>query len=86
MGKGGKNHSESSSSSLQVHLKQGHPKADCTGCVQILECLRGGRLHSLFGQPVSVHGHHSKVLPYIQIELAAYQFLPIASCPVAWRH
>lgn len=30
--------------------------------------------------------HNKEVLPHIKVELPVYQFLPIASCPIAWHH
>lgn len=57
-------------------------------CLQTVLEFQWGRLHSLSGPSIQVHGHlhNSQALPHIQVELPVHQVLPTASCPVAWHH
>ena len=69
--------------------KQGHLQQAAQDIVQAgLEYLQRRRLHNLPGQPVPVLCHRQKedVLPHVQTELPALQFVPIAPCLVAGHH
>lgn len=87
MGQVGSDHSGSSGPVSLI--KQGHLRAHGTGL-----CPDGSGLspveetpHPLWATCSSVQSLHSKeVLPHIQVELPGHQFLPIASCPIAWHH
>lgn len=50
--------------------------------------LQRKRLHSLSGQPVPVlcHPQRTEAFPHSQMELPAFQSVPVAPCPVAEHH
>jgi len=51
------------------------------------EYLQRWTFHSFSGQLVPENRHHSEtVFSYVQTEFLVYQFVPIASCPVAGHH
>ena len=50
----------------------------------VFEYLHGWKLHNLSGQPVLVISQ--KVLPDVQREPPVFQFVPIASRPMAGHH
>lgn len=76
------------SSSPAPMLKQVHLEQLAQDYVQEgFECLQR-RLHSIYGQPVQVlcHTQSEEVFPHIQRKPSVFQFVPIASCPVAGDH
>lgn len=71
-------------------LKQDHLEHVAKDHVQTsFEYLQGCRLHNLSEPPVPVLSHHlveKKVLPDLQVELSAFQVLPIAASPLTGHH
>ena len=77
------------SSSPTLLPKQGHLQQAAQDRIQAgLEYLWRRRLHNFPGQPVPVlhHPQREEVLPHVQTELPAPQFVPIAPCPVTGHH
>uniref|UniRef100_A0A8B9PTS4 Tectonin beta-propeller repeat containing 2 n=1 Tax=Apteryx owenii TaxID=8824 RepID=A0A8B9PTS4_APTOW len=77
------------SSSPTPLLKQGHLEHIVQDRIQAcFEYLQRRRLHNLSGQPVPVlcHPHSEKVFPHVQMEASVFQFVPVASRPVAGHH
>jgi len=65
--------------------KQGHPEQAAQDRVQAgFEYLQRRRPHNPSGQPVPVlrHPQSEEVLPHVQMELPALQYVPVAPCPV----